>query len=210
MTTRILLADDHALVRYGLRTLLELEGFEIVGESGDGNEVLRLARALNPDVVIMDLTMPGLNGIDATRAIRERLPGTQVVMLSMHADLEHIHRALAAGAVGYLLKEAANEEIIAAVRAARLGQRYLSSDLGMDDRATIQRKTGPLDRLSARERQVFQLVVEGHSSAEIAAVAHLSPASVGTYRSRLMRKLGVHDVAGLVKLAIKHGLTPPG
>jgi DNA-binding NarL/FixJ family response regulator len=154
--------------------------------------------------------MPGLNGIDAAVVLRERCPHTRIVILSMHSDAEYVHRAFAAGASGYLLKGSASEEVVAAVRAVQRGGRYLSRELAHIDRTRAERsdEPGPLDSLSVRERQVLQLVVEGHSSAGIAALVNLSPKSVDTYRSRLMKKVGVSDVPALVKFAIQHGLTP--
>ena len=210
MKIRVLLADDHAVVRYGLRALLELSGMQVIGEAGDGREALRIAEEHQPDVAILDVTMPGLNGIDAAAVLRDRCPSTRVVILSMHSDAEHVHRAFAAGATGYLLKGSASEEIVVAARAVLGGRRYLSRELAHLDpvRAKLSDEPGPLDSLSARERQVLQLVVEGHSSAQIAALVFLSPKSVDTYRSRLMKKLGVSDVPALVKFAIQHGLTP--
>ena len=208
MKTRVFLADDHAVMRYGLRVLLEQAGCEIVGEAGDGREAVRLASELRPDVMVMDVTMPGLNGIEAIGALVARQPDIRIVMLSMHSDSEHVHRALAAGASGYLLKGSASEEVVAAVRAVSVGRRYLSPELDLTEASRPSSKAGPLASLSARERQVLQLVVEGHSSAEIAKLVHLSPGSVDTYRSRLMKKLGVADITALVKFAVQHGLTP--
>jgi DNA-binding NarL/FixJ family response regulator len=210
MKTRVLLADDHAVVRYGLRALFELSGMQVVGEAIDGREALRLAEELQPDVVVMDVTMPGLNGIDAAGVLHERSPGSRIVILSMHSDTEHVHRAFAAGVSGYLLKGSASDEIIAAVRAVLAGRRYLSSGLAHIDRARVANadEPGPLDSLSSRERQVLQLVVEGHSSADIASIVFLSPKSVDTYRSRVMKKLGVSDIPALVKFAVQHGITP--
>jgi DNA-binding NarL/FixJ family response regulator len=210
VTIRVLLADDHDVVRFGLRALLEIAGVQVVGEAADGREALRLAEELKPDVAILDVSMPGLNGIDAAGILRERCPKTRIVFLSMHSDREYVHRAFAAGASAYLLKGSASEDIVTAVRAVHVGAKYLSRELGPMAPATAPGVTqaSPLDRLSARERQVLQLVVEGHSSAEIAAVVNLSPKSVDTYRSRLMKKLGVPDVTALVKFAVQHGLTP--
>jgi DNA-binding NarL/FixJ family response regulator len=206
---RVLLADDHAVVRYGLRVLLEMSDIEVVAEAPDGREALRLCRELDPDVAILDLAMPGLNGIDAAQMLRERCPRTRVVILSMHGDSEHVHRALAAGASGYLLKGAASEEVLAAVRTVHAGREYRGAGLAPGSPgSTPSAAAGPLESLSIRERQVLQLVAEGHSSADIAAIVHLSPKSVDTYRSRIMRKIGVRDVAGLVKFALQHGLTP--
>jgi DNA-binding NarL/FixJ family response regulator len=205
MKIRVFLADDHAVVRYGLRALLELSGIEVVGEASDGREALRLCHELDPDVAILDVTMPGLNGIEATVALQERCPRMRVVILSMHGDSEHVHRALAAGASGYLLKGSASEEVVVAVRTVQAGRQYVGAGLARGGAASA---AGPLESLSARERQVLQLVVEGHSSADIAGIVHLSPKSVDTYRSRIMHKLGVRDLAGLVKFAVQHGLTP--
>jgi DNA-binding NarL/FixJ family response regulator len=206
---RVLLADDHAVVRFGLRALLEMAGMVVVAEAGEGREALRLSEELAPDVAILDVTMPGLNGIEAAAVLRERSPHTRIVILSMHSDTEHVHRALAAGASAYLLKGSASDEIVEAIRVVTAGGQYLSRELASVD-APRADAPGPLESLSARERQVLQLVVEGHSSAEIAALIHLSPKSVDTYRSRLMKKLGVTDVTALVKFAVQHGLTPGG
>jgi DNA-binding NarL/FixJ family response regulator len=206
----VLLADDHALVRYGLRALLEVSGATVVGEAEDGRTLLRLARELAPDIAIIDVTMPGLNGIDAAELLREQCPRTRIVILSMHSSSEHVHRAFAAGVSGYLLKGSASEEVLAAVQAVRAGRQYLSKELAPVNGADLPNagKTSPLESLSARERQVLQLVVEGHSSAQIAVLVHLSSKSVDTYRSRLMKKLNVADITALVKFAVRHGLTP--
>ena len=210
MTIRVLLADDHAMLREGLRALLTASGINVVGEVSDGREAVRRVHELDPDVVVMDVSMPELNGIEAAGMIRERSLRAKIVMLSMHSSTEHIHRAFAAGAAGYVLKASASLEVIAAVKAVHAGQRYLSPAL---EQAQIEaggaRQRSPLDSLSSRERQVLQLVVEGRSSAEIAGIVHLSSKTVDTYRSRLMKKLGVSDVASLVKFALEHGLTPP-
>ena len=213
MAIRVLLADDHAVVRDGLRFLLEAGGnITVVGEAADGRQAVRQVQALLPDVVVMDIAMPELNGIEATEQIRQACPSTQVVILSMYATKEHILRALRAGAKGYLLKESAGQEVVDAIRAVRTGRRYLSQSIAetvIDDyvheRPPAQ---SPLERLSSREREILQLVVEGKSSTEIAEILYLSPKTVETYRSRLMRKLGLSDLPSLVKFAIQHGLTP--
>lgn len=214
MTIRVLLADDHAMVRDGLKALLEASAdIKVVDAASNGRESVRLVLELKPDVVIMDIAMPDLNGIEAARLLRVRCPETRIIMLSMHSSSEHVYRALEAGAAGYLLKESAGEEAVSAVRAVYAGRSYLSRALDTpEQRANVgaDHRTSPVDSLSARERQVLQLVVEGHSSAEIAARIHLSPKSVDTYRARLMKKLGVADVPALVKFAVQHGLTPPG
>jgi DNA-binding NarL/FixJ family response regulator len=210
---RVLLADDHAMMRDGLQALLQTAAdIEVVGSVGNGREALARTISLKPDVVIMDVTMPDMNGIEAASLMREKHPQIRIVMLSMHSSSEHVYRALKAGAAGYLLKESAGEEIISAVRAVHAGRSFMSTALESLERRSTSRPegTGPLASLSTRERQVLQLVVEGRSSAEIAALVHLSPKSVDTYRSRLMKKLGITDVTGLVKFAIQHGLTPSG
>ena len=206
--TRVLLADDHAMMREGLSVLLTGAGMEIVGSVGNGHDAVRVASVTLPDVVVMDLSMPEMNGIEATRKICTRTPATQVVMLSMHSDREHVYQAIKAGATGYVLKDAASAELVKAVRAVCAGRRYVSSAIGPLSEPSGQR--GPLDSLSARECQVLQLVVEGRTSVQIAHAINLSKTSVDTYRSRLMKKIGVSDVASLVKLAVQHGLTPPG
>ena len=213
MTIRVLLADDHAVVRDGLKVLLHQSAdISVVGEAADGREAVRRAQELKPDVVIMDIAMRELNGIEAARLLRDKCAATHVVMFSMHSDSEHVFRALKAGAAGFVLKESAGEEVAAAVRAVHAGRRYLARAIATLN-LTAQFRNGrasPLDSLSGRERQVLQLVVEGRSSAEIAATVCLSPKTVETYRGRLMKKLGVSDVPGLVRFAIEHGLTPPG
>jgi DNA-binding NarL/FixJ family response regulator len=207
----VLLVDDHAVFRDGLRVLLEQSAdIRVVGEAADGREAVELTQILGPDVVIMDITMRELNGIEATHLLRELCPATRVVMLSMHSNSEHVFRSLEAGATGFVLKESAGEEVAAAVRAVYAGHRYFSRAIAARE-ATVQLRAGgvsPLDSLSARERHVLQLVAEGHSSAEIAATLRLSPKTIETYRGRLMKKLRLKNVAALVKFAIEHGLTP--
>jgi DNA-binding NarL/FixJ family response regulator len=212
MTIRVLLADDHALMREGLHALLATSpGISVIGEVGNGREAVRRAEELKPDVVVMDVSMPDLNGIEAARMIHAKRPETRIIMLSMHSTTEHVYRALEAGATGYVLKDSASTEVIAAVQTVHAGRRYLSPALAhiADEPVRSAGQLSPLDSLSPRERQVLQLVVEGKSSAEIARIVHLSPKSVETYRSRLMKKLGVADVPALVKFALQHGLTPP-
>lgn len=213
MTIRVLLADDHAVVRDGLKALLQASSdISVVCEVSNGREAVQRSIELKPDVTIMDIAMPDLNGIEATRLLLAASPETRVVMLSMYSDAESVYRALDAGASGYVLKEAAGTEVTLAVRTVQSGRTYMSRSLASLERRAEMRSTrsSPLASLSARERQVMQLVVEGHSSAKIAELIHLSPNSVDTYRSRLMKKLGVSDLSGLVKFAIQHGVTPSG
>ncbi len=210
----VFLVDDHAVLLDGLRALLELAGdIEVAGTAHDGRAAVDEAERLQPDVVVMDIALPLLNGIDAARIIRERHPDIDVIILSMHATQEHVYRALQAGARGYLLKEAAGEELLAAVRTVASGGRYLGSriaDIMIDDYVRAEgheTARSPLEKLSAREREILQLVAEGKSSARIGEILHISPKSVETYRSRLMQKIGVCDIPSLVKFAIQHGLT---
>lgn len=211
MSISVLLADDHAVVRDGLKLLLESQrDITVVGLASNGREAVKLAKKLSPDVAVLDIAMPELNGIEAALKIREASPRTRTIMLSMHATSEHVFRSLQAGAAGYLLKESAGSEVVTAVRAVHAGRRYLSEKIGDPGRFAGGPAVGarsPLESLSEREREVLQLVVEGRSSAEIASAINLSPKTVETYRSRIMRKLDVHDVPGLVKFALQHGVT---
>jgi DNA-binding NarL/FixJ family response regulator len=215
MSITVILADDHAIVRDGLRYLLEAQpDIEVVGDAADGRKAVDLVAQLKPHVAIVDITMPELNGIDATLQMRQVCPSTEVIILSMHANTRHIARALQAGAHGYLIKESAGIEVIEAVRVVNAGHRYLSqmiSDAVIDDyvsQCRIMEHRGSLELLSAREREVLQFVVEGRSSAEIASILNLSPKTVESYRSRLMQKLDISDIPSLVKYAIQQGLTP--
>jgi DNA-binding NarL/FixJ family response regulator len=215
MSIKIFLADDHAVVRDGLNALLDAQSdLSVIGTAANGREAVQQVHQLNPDVVVMDVTMPELNGIEATYQICRNQPEIKVVILSMHGNTEHIVRALQVGACGYLLKDSAGMEVAQAVRSVATGQRYLSqkiSDKVID--AYVRQydgcpDTAPLDRLSPRERETMQLVVEGKSTNEIAEILFLSPKTIETYRSRLMQKLDIHDLPSLVKFAIQHGLTP--
>ena len=212
---RVFIADDHAVVRDGLAHIVDAQpDMEVVGGAGNGREAVALVRHLRPDVVIMDISMPELNGIDATAQISESVPEARVVILSMMGTAEHLYRSLQAGAQGYLLKDSAGPVLVEAVRAVYAGNRYFSDEMTrlLVEDYVQQRQSGPqtspLDRLSRREREILQLVVEGKSSAEIAETLSLSPKTVETYRSRLMSKLGIKDLPGLVKFALQHGLTP--
>jgi DNA-binding NarL/FixJ family response regulator len=214
MTITVFLADDHIVVRDGLCALLDTEAdICVVGTASNGRDAVRQMIKHRPHVAVLDIVMPDLGGIEATRQIREASPSTQVVILSMHASHEYITRALRAGARGYLLKESAGGDVIDAVRAVHAGQRYLSEGiadrlidgyLDMDDQPTSQ---DALATLSPRETEVLQLVAEGKTSREIAGILSLSSKTVETYRSRLMHKLGIDNIPNLVKFAIRHGLT---
>jgi len=214
MGIRVFLADDHTVVRNGLRLLLEAQAdIEVVGEAADGRRTVCAVADLNPDVVVMDIAMPELNGIETTRQLRDRCPSVKVIILSMHSSNEHIYQALQAGALGFLVKESAGQEVIAAVRAVQAGRRYLSHRIQenvIDEyirHIQAREPQSPLKLLSEREREILQLVVEGKASTEIAELLFLSPKIVETYRSRLMQKLQIKDLPSLVKFAIQHGLT---
>ena len=211
MTIRVLLIDDHAVVREGVGYLLGAQaGMRVIGSFGDGREAVRYAVIEHPDVAIVDISMQGMNGIEVVRQIHDACPETKILMLSMHASPEYVHQSFQAGAQGYVLKESAGSEVVDAVRAVSEGKRYLSRRIGGE---AIERYLGergadnPLARLSARERQVLQLVVEGRTSAEAAELLGLSPKSVESYRSRMLAKLGLEDLPALVKFAIRHGVT---
>ncbi len=211
MTITVLLADDHAIVRDGLRMVLQAQpDIRVIGEATDGREAVQRAVQHEPHVVVMDIAMPVVNGIEATQEIRDRCPGTEVLILSMHSNAEHVFRALQAGALGYVLKESAGAEVIAAVRCVRAGKRYLGgkiADTVIEDYIRQRHTASPLESLSFRERQILQLVAEGKTSADAAKILSISPKSVETYRSRIMQKLGIHDLPSLVKFALLHGLT---
>lgn len=213
MSISVFLADDHALLREGLKVLLEMQpDLEVIGEASDGLETVRQVTRLKPSVALLDIGMPELNGIEATRQIRESCPGTRIVILSMHSSANHIARAFKAGARGYLLKDTVGAEVARAVRAVHAGRRYLSqkiADVVLDDfllEEEQKAEQGPLALLSPRERQILPLVAEGKTSVQIAEGLFLSPKTVDTYRSRLMEKLGVKDRTALIRLAIRHGL----
>ncbi|MEZ4425975.1 MAG: response regulator transcription factor [Gemmatimonadota bacterium] len=209
---RILLADDHALVRSGVRSLLDpLAGLEVVGEAANGREALELARALRPDVVVMDVSMPELNGIDAASALKTTLPGLRVLLLSMHTRDALVSQALNAGVDGYLLKDSVPAELEVAIRAVARGDRYLSPAL---TRALMQRggaagTSGGGGELTPRQREILQLVAEGNSTKVIARKLGLKPKTVENHRAHLMDRLGIRDVPGLVRYAISVGLIQP-
>lgn len=214
MEIRILIADDHTIVRDGLKLILGSQSdMKVVAEAEDGIQVINKVRETKPDVILMDLAMPNMNGIEATRRIIEENPSVKIIILSMHSTAEDIFRTLQAGAIGYLLKESAGTEIIDAVRAAYNGRRYLSrkvDDILIDSymfEHQVKYADSPLEKLSQREREVLQLVAEGKSTNEIAELLFLSVKTIETYRSRLMQKLGIKDITALVKFAIQQGLT---
>jgi DNA-binding NarL/FixJ family response regulator len=211
---RVLLADDHALVRAGIcGLLLNLAGMEVVGEASDGQEVLALAEAVYPDVVLLDIGMPGLNGLEVARRLLLRDGAPRVAILSMHTSLEYVLRALRAGCTGYLLKGSAVSELEIAVRAVARGDTYLSPAVSKQVIEDYVGRTGgtadPLDVLTLRQREVLQLVVEGHTSKAIARRLGLSVKTVEAHRAQIMTRLDVHEITGLVRFAIRSGLLAP-
>ena len=208
---RVLVADDHALFRAGVRKLLQsFEGIQVVGEAADGHEALRLSGTERPDVLLMDIGMPGLNGVEAAARLTREGPRPRVIIVSMHTGEDHVLRAIRAGAAGYLLKDASPAELEAAVRAAARGEIYLSPAISryvVDD--YVRRAGGdrsPLDRLTSRQREVLQLIAEGNTTKAIATRLGLSVKTVETHRAQLMERLEARDVATLVRLAIRVGL----
>ena len=213
METKIVLADDHQIVRDGIRMLIEsTEGLEVVGEAADGREAVSLCAAQKPDVALLDVGLPGLNGVEAARQIREQTPRTRVVALSMLHEAQYVRRMFQAGAQAYLLKDCAFEELVRALDAVRAGKTYVSPSISgvvIDDYLRDVRPAGSetLSKLTPREREVLQLVAEGRSTKQIAADLFVSVKTVETHRQNLMRKLEIFSVAELTKLAIREGLT---
>lgn len=213
MSTTIFLADDHGIVRQGMRLILEMDPrFKIIGESDDGRDAVHKMSELIPDIAILDISMPFLNGIEATRQICLLHPEINVLILSMYSDRQHVTQALSAGARGYLLKTSLSSDLVQAVETVRLGHRYLSQkieDLVVDDYLDLVKaseEADPLSILSPREREVVQLIVEGYPSAEIARVLSLATSTVDTYRARIMQKLQITTLSELIKFAIQNGL----
>jgi two-component system, NarL family, response regulator NreC len=210
MPLRVLLADDHQIVRQGVRALLEREGFEVVGEATNGQEAVLLARVAKPDVAVLDLVMPLLNGLDAARQILRESPGVRLILLTMHTDEHQIISALRAGIRGYLVKTQAAEDLVNAIHEVVKGEVYLSPGVSrVFVESYLARSDSPLDPLAPRERQVLQLVAEGKTSKEIAVVLGLSVKSAESYRTRIMEKLDLHDTASLVRYAVRKGLIEP-
>ena len=208
----IILADDHALVRAGIRTLLEkLPGVSIVAEAGDGRETIALVHKHAPDVVVMDISMPGLNGFDATDRIVRENPVTKVLILSMHTGEDYVLQALRAGATGYLLKDAATDELGLALDAVRQGETYLSPKISKEvlaryEQLALDPRAEGAKILTPRMREILQLIAEGRTTKEIAFLLNLSVKTIETHRMHLMARLGIHEVAGLVRYAFRHGL----
>jgi DNA-binding NarL/FixJ family response regulator len=208
---RVLIADDHTLVRAGIRALVEkLPEVQVVAEASDGRDALRLVKEHRPDVVLMDIAMPGLNGLEATRRMAKEFPKVRVLILSMHTSEEYVWQALCAGAAGYLLKGAELDELALAIRAVVRGGTYLSPPVSKHVIRDYVQRVGDekslLERLTPRQREILQLIAEGATTKEIAQTLNISVKTVETHRAQLMERLNIHDVAGLVRYAIKIGL----
>ena len=211
MTTRIILADDHIIFRQGLRAQLDtVKGIEVVDEAGDGRQAVKLAKKIKPDVVVIDISMPILNGIDAVRQIIKAVPETRVIILSMHKDRHYIAEALKAGALGYIAKEESFNSLIFAIKTVLKGKIYLCPDtenIVLNDFVMQLRSTDSVSsssHLTDREREVLQLIAEGKTGKDIAGIIFVSSTTVDTHRRNIMKKLGIHTTAGLVKYAIQH------
>ena len=208
--TRVLLADDHPMFRQGLKALLEREGFEVAAEAADGHEAVKLARRHDPNIVVMDIGMPMLNGIDAAREILKQAPGTQVVLLTMYEEEAYVLEALRAGIRGYVLKAQAAADLVAAIREVLRGAVYLSPGIS---KAVVDAYMGkselPADPLTDRERQVLQLIAEGKTTKEAAEILGLSVKTADSHRTRIMQKLEIHETASLVRYAIRRGFIKP-
>ncbi len=208
MEIRILLADDHKIVREGLKNLIEsVSTMKVIGEADDGRKAVKFVKELKPEVVIMDVSMPGLNGIDATRQILNEFPEMKIIALSMHANKQLISGILKAGAYGYLLKDCASAELINAIRTVMANQKFLSKGVAGFFSENINSFTKEEAKLSDREREVLQLIAEGHSSKEIGEILFLSSKTVDAHRKNIMDKLDLHTIPELTKYAVKNGLT---
>jgi len=210
MPIQVVIADDHQIVRQSLRALLEREGFGVAGEAPNGQEVVQMAETLQPDVVVMDLAMPVLNGIDAAREIKRVSPKSKVILLTMHADRQYILEGLRAGAKGYILKTHAANDLVRAIREAARGGTFLSPEIS---EAVVDAYRSNVeivdDPLSARERQMLQLIAEGKSTKQAAVTLDISVKTAETYRTRIMEKLDIHETATLVRYAIRRGIVQP-
>jgi two-component system, NarL family, response regulator NreC len=207
MPTRVILADDHALVRQGIKSLLEREGFQIVAEAADGREAITLAEKFSPDVAIMDIGMPTLNGMEAARELARCCPKTKPILLTQHDESQYVSAALKAGVKGYVLKNQVSSDLIHAIQQVLRGQVYLSPGISASVMAAYHSKSDlPADPLTSRERQVLQLIAEGKSTKDVAVLLGISVKTAESHRSRLMQKLDIHETATLVRYAVKHGL----
>jgi two-component system response regulator NreC len=207
MPVRILLVDDHVLVRQGLKGLLEREGFLVVGEASDGQEGLRLTETARPDIVVMDISMPTINGLSAAREIQKKFPKIKTILLTQHDEKQYVTEALEAGVKGYVLKNQAGSDLLQALRQVSRGEVYLSPGVAQAVVESYQSNTGRSGtHLTVRERQVLQLIAEGKSTKDIAAVLGISVKTAESHRTRLMQKLDIHETASLVRYAVRNGI----
>ena len=207
MPVRILLVDDHVLVRQGLKSLLEREGFLVVGEASDGQGGLRLAESARPDIVVMDISMPTINGLSAAREIQQKFPKTKTILLTQHDEKQYVTEAMEAGVKGYVLKNQAGSDLLQALRQVSRGQVYLSPGVAQAVVESYQSNSGKSGtHLTVRERQVLQLIAEGKSTKDIAAVLGISVKTAESHRTRLMQKLDIHETASLVRYAVRNGI----
>ena len=210
MPIRIVLADDHVLVRQGLKSLLEREHFQVVAEASDGQDAVKLVETHQPDIAIMDISMPTLNGIDAARGLARSAPKTKTILLTQHEEEQYIHEALEAGVKGYVLKNQVANDLIQAIRQVGRGEFYLSPGISRAVMEAYRSKSErPADPLTARERQVLQLIAEGKSTKDTAMVLGISVKTAESHRMRLMQKLNIHETASLVRYAVRRGLIQP-
>ena len=212
MTTRVVIADDHQLVRAGIASLLgDIPGVEVVGEASDGNEAVRLASELVPNLMFLDIAMPGMNGLEALALINEAEPAVRIIILSMNDSEEHVLRALKLGAVGFMLKDSAPEELAQAIKAINAGHTWLSAAVSKTVIASYVERSGADEiqsLLTVRQNQVLKMIAEGHSTKEISFALNLSVKTIETYRAQIMDKLDIHDLPGLVRYAIRQGIIP--
>jgi two-component system, NarL family, response regulator NreC len=210
MPIRVVLADDHVLVRQSLKSLLEREGFQVVGEASDGQEAIRMVESLHPDIAVMDISMPTLNGIDAARELGRTSPKTKSILLTQHDEDQYVSEALEAGVKGYVLKSQVASDLVQAIKQVSRGQAYLSPGVSLAVMEAFRSKSEKLrDPLTARERQVLQLIAEGKSTKDVASLLGISVKTAESHRTRLMQKLDIHETASLVLYAVRRGIVQP-
>jgi DNA-binding NarL/FixJ family response regulator len=210
MKTQIVLADNHTLVRQGIKSLLEREGFQVAGEAGDGQELVRIATERQPDIAVLDIGMPAMNGLIAARELKSACPKTKTILLTRHDEDQYVIEALRAGIRGYVLKNQAATDLVHAIQQVSRGQVYLSPGISsVVVNAYLSKSSLPNDPLSAREHEVLQLVAEGKSTKDIAVILGISVKTAGSHRSRLMQKLDIHETASLVRYAVRRGFVQP-
>ena len=210
MPIRVVLADDHVLVRQGLKSLLEREGFQVVAEASDGQEVVRLVESLQPDIAVVDIRMPILNGLNAARELKRSCPKTKVILLTQHDEDQYVSEAIETGVMGYVLKNQIASDLLQAIQQVSRNHVYLSPGISRAVMEAYRTKSGqPADRLTLREKQVLQLIAEGKSTKDVASLLGISVKTAETHRTRLMQKLDIHETASLVRYAVRQGIVQP-